>query len=566
MIERQKVYVTYLEQLAMLLEGSDITHDLQLKDRVSKTELLVPVIGAFSAGKSSLLNALLGQEILPVGIAPETELATELRYSPEPYLLAVHIDGREERLPVDALRGINSRAKELSHLQLYIDSHALKRLAPLVLVDMPGYGSSLESHNKAISFYLPRGVHFVVVTSVEDGNLTQSMVRRLDEVKAYGGTFTFVLSKCNLRSATQVEQVRGYIDEQLQVYFEGGPQTLLSGKGDIGAFSNALEQIDPNALFDGLFLDLFKGQSHDVVRQINVALNTLKKDDGQSERELRDLDQALNALQHQKANMQQEVRDRYSSRLLNRCLRGLEEDLEDAVEELVALAANPHSTRLNNTLSEVVRNSLTRNVQREIDDISSAMIDELAAGLSTPSLQLDDLGLGDHWVTDLSERVKDSLAKTNQMLNSWSTSISERTTEMEKVGRFYKGVSVTLAVATSVITPVLELAIIFLPEIMRAMNAGNERQRLRDKLQSEVFPGIKAELRNRLPHILDEQMSMVLAKINQSFEEQIGQQLTIINVYRQRSDATKAEADARHAVLEELGNSVKALATQYLYF
>lgn len=565
MIERQKAYVTYLEQLAMLLEGGDITHDLQLKDRVSKTELLVPVIGAFSAGKSSLLNALLGQEILPVGIAPETELATELRYSPEPYLLAVHINGREERLPVDALRGINSRAKELSHLQLYIDSHALKRLAPLVLVDMPGYGSSLESHNKAISFYLPRGVHFVVVTSVEDGNLTQSMVRRLDEVKAYGGTFTFVLSKCNLRSATQVEQVRGYIDEQLQLYFEGGPQTLLSGKGDIGAFSNALEQIDPDALFDGLFLDLFKGQSHDVVRQINVALNTLKKDDGQSERELRDLDQALNALQHQKANMQQEVRDRYSSRLLNRCLRGLEEDLEDAVEEFVALAANPHSTRLNNTLSEVVRNSLTRNVQQEIDDISSAMIDELAAGLSTPSLQLDDLGLGDHWVTDLSERVKDSLAKTSQMLNSWSTSISERTAEMEKVGRFYKGISVTLAVATSVITPMLELAIIFLPEIMRAMNAGNERQRLRDKLQGEVFPGIKAELRNRLPHILDEQLSMVLAKINQSFEEQIGQQLTIINVYRQRSDATKAEVDARQAVLEELGDSVKALATQYLY-
>lgn len=565
MIERQKAYVTYLEQLAMLLEGGDITHDLQLKDRVSKTELLVPVIGAFSAGKSSLLNALLGQEILPVGIAPETELATELRYSPEPYLLAVHINGREERLPVDALRGINSRAKELSHLQLYIDSHALKRLAPLVLVDMPGYGSSLESHNKAISFYLPRGVHFVVVTSVEDGNLTQSMVRRLDEVKAYGGTFTFVLSKCNLRSATQVEQVRGYIDEQLQLYFEGGPQTLLSGKGDIDAFSNALEQIDPDALFDGLFLDLFKGQSHDVVRQINVALNTLKKDDGQSERELRDLDQALNALQHQKANMQQEVRDRYSSRLLNRCLRGLEEDLEDAVEEFVALAANPHSTRLNNTLSEVVRNSLTRNVQQEIDDISSAMIDELAAGLSTPSLQLDDLGLGDHWVTDLSERVKDSLAKTSQMLNSWSTSISERTAEMEKVGRFYKGISVTLAVATSVITPMLELAIIFLPEIMRAMNAGNERQRLRDKLQGEVFPGIKAELRNRLPHILDEQLSMVLAKINQSFEEQIGQQLTIINVYRQRSDATKAEVDARQAVLEELGDSVKALATQYLY-
>lgn len=565
MIERQKSFVAYLEQLATLLDGTEIAHDLQLVERVNKTELLVPVVGAFSAGKSSLLNTLMGKSVLPVGIAPETELATELRYSPEPYLLAIDNHGAEERLPVDALKTINARAKELSHLQLYIDSPAIKQLAPLVLIDMPGYGSSLESHNKAIAFYLPRGVHFVVVTSVEDGNLTQSMVRRLDEVKAYGGSFTFVLSKANLRSPAQVEEVRGYIDEQLHMYFEDSQRTLLSGKDNSDAFAQALQQIDPNALFDRLFLDLLKGQNRDVIRQVNLALSTLAKGDAQSEQELRALEQALTALEHQKANMRDEMSDRYSLRLLNRCLRGLEEDLEDAVEELAALAANPQSSRLNNVLSEVVRNSLTRNIQREIDDISSAMIDDLAAGLSTPSWQLDDLGLGDHWVTDLSERVKDSLAKTNQLLNNWSASITERTADMEKVGRLYKGISVTLAVTTSVITPVLELAIILLPEIMRALNAGNERQRFRDKLQGEVFPGIKAELRNRLPAILEEQLAMVLGKINQGFEEQIGQQQAIIDTYRQRSEADNADAEARKAALEALNTQAKSLATQYLY-
>lgn len=565
MIERQKSFVAYLEQLATLLHGTGIAHDLQLVERVNKTELLVPVVGAFSAGKSSLLNILMGKSVLPVGIAPETELATELRYSPESYLLAIDNHGAEERLPVDALKTINARAKELSHLQLYIDSPALKQLAPLVLVDMPGYGSSLESHNKAIAFYLPRGVHFVVVTSVEDGNLTQSMVRRLDEVRAYGGSFTFVLSKANLRSPAQVEEVRGYIDEQLHVYFEGSQRTLLSGRDNSDAFAQALQQIDPNALFDRLFLDLLKGQNHGVIRQVNLALSTLAKGNGQSEQELRALERALTALEHQRANVRDEMSDRYSLRLLNRCLRGLEEDLEDAIEELAALAANSQSSRLNNVLSEVVRNSLTRNIQREIDDISSAMIDDLAAGLSMPSLQMDDLGLGDHWVTDLSERVKDSLGKTNQLLNNWSASITERTANVEKLGRLYKGISVTLAVATSVITPVLELAIIFLPEILRALNASNERQRFRDKLQGEVFPGIKAELRNRLPAILEEQLAMVLGKINQSFEEQIGQQQAIIDTYRQRSEADNANAEARKAALEALSTQAKSLATQYLY-
>ncbi|MEN1783270.1 hypothetical protein AAIH14_35325, partial [Pseudomonas aeruginosa] len=100
--------------------------------------------------------------------------------------------------PIDALGTINRRSSEFSHLRLYLNSEALKALAPLVLVDMPGFGSSLENHNKAIAYYLPRGVHFVVLTSVEDGNITQSMLRKLDELKTYNTDFTFMLSKCNL--------------------------------------------------------------------------------------------------------------------------------------------------------------------------------------------------------------------------------------------------------------------------------------------------------------------------------------------------------------------------------
>ncbi|MEV1663467.1 dynamin family protein, partial [Pseudomonas aeruginosa] len=164
MLESQKEFATYLRKMASLLNGQPFSYDQTLLEKVMETELVVPVVGAFSAGKSSLLNALMGKDILPVGIAPETELATELRYSSEPYLLAIKPDGEQERLPIDALGTINRRSSEFSHLRLYLNSEALKALAPLVLVDMPGFGSSLENHNKAIAYYLPRGVHFVVLT------------------------------------------------------------------------------------------------------------------------------------------------------------------------------------------------------------------------------------------------------------------------------------------------------------------------------------------------------------------------------------------------------------------
>ena len=115
MLQSQKEFATYLKKMQELLNDQAFSFDQSLLPKVMETELVVPVIGAFSAGKSSLLNALMGNEILPVGIAPETELATELRYSSESYLLAIKPDGVQERLPVEALSSINCRSSEFSH-------------------------------------------------------------------------------------------------------------------------------------------------------------------------------------------------------------------------------------------------------------------------------------------------------------------------------------------------------------------------------------------------------------------------------------------------------------------
>ncbi len=42
---------------------------------------MIPVVGNFSAGKSTLLNRFLEKSVLPTAITPETSLATELHYS-----------------------------------------------------------------------------------------------------------------------------------------------------------------------------------------------------------------------------------------------------------------------------------------------------------------------------------------------------------------------------------------------------------------------------------------------------------------------------------------------------
>lgn len=81
MLQTQQNFVDYLGQLDSLAKKARLGKDkasliASIKDR----ELLVPVVGGFSAGKSTALNAFLGEDILSVAITPETALATELRY------------------------------------------------------------------------------------------------------------------------------------------------------------------------------------------------------------------------------------------------------------------------------------------------------------------------------------------------------------------------------------------------------------------------------------------------------------------------------------------------------
>jgi len=566
MLESQKEFATYLKKMQGLLNGQEFSFDQTLLQKVMETELVVPVIGAFSAGKSSLLNALMGKEILPVGIAPETELATELRYSSESYLLAIKPDGVQERLPIEALSSINHRSSEFSHLRLYLDSEALKAIAPLVLVDMPGFGSSLENHNKAIAYYLPRGVHFVVLTSIEDGNITQSMLRKLDELKTYNTDFTFLLSKCNLRAADQVNEVRAYIDDQLSVYFGEHCTSVAVGNRGGEELTRALTALQPDALFSRLFIDILKDQNFDVLAQINLALSMLKKDKAESEQAARSLDQALASLLEQRKEVESDLKERYSGKMLDRCLRGVDNALNDSLEELVSLGMGRNQQTLSTTISDIIRSSLASNIKSEVQEISSNMVDRIASNLSATSNQMSTLDISSNWSEELSNKVKFSLERTTEMLSDWSARLSNRPeADKDSGAMLYRGLSTVLAVTTAVVNPLLELVIIFLPEIIKMFNGGNEREKFRQKLTGEVFPNIKAELRGKIPAIIDEQLNAMLKKISEGFEEQINKQKHVVDTIAQENLLREAEISEKTAVLEGLSLSVKNTANEYLY-
>ncbi|MEZ4238527.1 MAG: dynamin family protein [Myxococcota bacterium] len=70
--------------------------------RVRDGRFVVLLLGCFSSGKSTLLNALLGRPVLPVKVNPCTAILTEVTYAEEPQVAVRYRDGHEETFDVDA--------------------------------------------------------------------------------------------------------------------------------------------------------------------------------------------------------------------------------------------------------------------------------------------------------------------------------------------------------------------------------------------------------------------------------------------------------------------------------
>lgn len=100
--------------------------------------LRVPVIGPFSAGKSSLLNALVGKELLPVGITATTIYPTELSCGDN--AVRVHRNGFVQTAGLGELRRLDPAG--VTRLEVTCDAPFLRQIPGLLLVDTPGLDST----------------------------------------------------------------------------------------------------------------------------------------------------------------------------------------------------------------------------------------------------------------------------------------------------------------------------------------------------------------------------------------------------------------------------------------
>lgn len=572
-----------LDRITTLADSAaiELPENHSLAEEMQRAELLVPIIGAFSAGKSSLINTFLGADILPVGITPETELATELRFSRDPHVLAHRADGGSDRLAVEDLLSIKPRASSYTHLELHLDDPRLEALYPQVLVDMPGFGSSLDSHNKAIAHYLPRGAHFIVAVSVPDGTLAESTLRQLETMHTYEAGFSILLSKANLRSAEEVDAVEVAVREQLELRLGVAPAMARDDRKQGNGLASLLPKISASDLWIGRFLPRISSQLAHARAQVKMARKALDQSDADIDRSVRQLNDALDDLNAQRDALVAKLGRSRLSQVVEQCVEEVGQALREASSELQAAAAGGNNPRFAQVVSDISRQRLSRVVKERMEGLSQQAIGDLAKSLS--QREVDDVGSvgGPDWTQQMQTRVQETLTQTGQALERWQGNL-QKAREDEKLLRPYAGddendrektqrarvafrsITTVLAVTTSVVAPAIELVVIFLPEILGFVSRKLREEELRKTIDNQVIPSVQREFRTKLPELLQAQVDGLIEQAVHEFKTAIEEKRQLLEsvVAEQSSPARAARVkalDAAEAGLTSVANEVVAL-------
>ncbi len=274
-----------------------------LKDVEESQFIKVPLVGVFSAGKSSLLNVFTQKVgMLPVDTAPETAVAYELYYDTNERVELYREGSKIDTQSLANIKDLDTKPGDIA--KVYSNSESIKRFQDkgIILVDMPGIGSGIERHDAAIFNYIDKATAFIVVVDVEQGSLRNSTMTFMQELDRYGIHPVVMVSKIDKKATSDVKEVVEYVKYQMTKLGDQSPyvSTVCAANNDVKGLYDYLDTLNAeNIVAEGLRRK-FEALTNSVVEQLKVRVAVRNAD-------VANVDQKLKLLEEQIENVKTEL-------------------------------------------------------------------------------------------------------------------------------------------------------------------------------------------------------------------------------------------------------------------
>jgi len=208
-----------IKELEKITPGSGALK--KAEEKLDQEQFNLVVVGQFKRGKSTFINALLSDDIVPSSILPLTSIVTIIQYAQKKKAIVKFLDNHEETIDIsDIEKYVTEKYNPKNKLQVkevyvYHPSEYLKK--GIRIIDTPGIGSVFK-HNTDVAYnFLPYCDAAVFLMS-PDPPLGEAEIEFLKNVKIYTEKFFFILNKIDIVSEDELDEVVEFNRNLLKEY------------------------------------------------------------------------------------------------------------------------------------------------------------------------------------------------------------------------------------------------------------------------------------------------------------------------------------------------------------
>lgn len=347
----------------------NITDYNKIIQDIENYRVTTPLIGNFSTGKSSMINAIIGAPLLGVDITPETAVPTEVFYGKENRVLQYGKEGviehSMEELPIHSLT-----IDDTELLTIETDLPFLEEIPRVSIVDLPGMDTKIELHNRAIDEYLPKSLAYILVVSADEPVLKEGVISLLNELKLHQMPIYVVITKCNRLLDEEVEQCKELIRNLVKNTLDGQEVKIACvdsyGKVRVEEVREFLREIQSNAeqIFMHQYKRILDRESYLLESCITEMIDKWELSTSEIEYQKEKLKKKMNGLF---ANLKKE-QSRFETEV-EECNANIREqvkhDLRENTDEFAVLLEN--GMDITEKINEVVRNAIIFSIKQELE-------------------------------------------------------------------------------------------------------------------------------------------------------------------------------------------------------
>lgn len=336
-----------------------------LKEKIKSCEIIIPLVGEFSSGKSSLLNAMLKKQIFPVDITPTTFVVNEVRFSSEKDFIEIEYENGETKI-IEQLIDLN--------LENYATAKMVKVFSTIqylpkniCIVDMPGLSSDIAKHEEVLKEYVPKSDAIFLVSDINQGTLTQTTLKFLDFTKVINKKIFLILTKSDTKAVEEIEEIKSYFRKNFDLFDDVITTSARKNKlEELNELIKKMNYIASEILIDSVSKH-FKEICISTLSLLKEQLKNSQLDISEIKKKEQDTENAIKILEEDFENK----------------LRKLQEGIEEAKDKAVVKFSKYMESQINKLVNiyfkdtENFQNELEKSVRSAIDAAAKTFVKEV---------------------------------------------------------------------------------------------------------------------------------------------------------------------------------------------